>query len=183
LVISGAGVRRPAGSINRGVMHVMDISATLLDIAGVKHPSTYKGRKIQPIQGKSWKPMLAGKTKSPRSSSDWLGWELWGNRAIRQGDWKVVWQHKPHGIADWQLFNVRKDLSERQDLSSKYPAKKRELIALWDIYVKRNNVILPDRHMFETLEDDLPPRTRVSEGWPPMNSRRPFVPPKELLDE
>ena len=53
LVVSGAGVRRPAGSINSGVMHVMDISATLLDVAGVKHPSIYKGKKIQPIQGKS----------------------------------------------------------------------------------------------------------------------------------
>jgi hypothetical protein len=54
---------------------------------------------------------------------------------------------------------------------------------LWDIYVKRNNVILPDRHMFETLEDDLPPRTQVNEGWPPMNSKKPFVPPKELIAE
>ncbi len=33
--------------------------------------------------------MLAGKTQSARTADDWLGWELFGNRAIRQGDWKI----------------------------------------------------------------------------------------------
>ena len=46
-----------------------------------------------------------------------------------------------------------------------------------------NNVILPDRHLFESLEDLLPVRVPVSEGWPPMNFKKPFVPPTELIDK
>lgn len=93
LVVSGAGVRLPAGSINNGLMHVMDLAATILDIAEVEHPSNYNGREVAPMQGKSWKTMLAAETDSPRDSGEWLGWELWGNRAIRQGDWKLLWLH------------------------------------------------------------------------------------------
>ncbi len=59
----------------------------------------------------------------------------------------------------------------------------KELLALWDEYVKTNNVIIPNRHLFESLEDVLPVRVPVNEGWPPMNSERPFVPPKELVSE
>lgn len=183
LVVSGAGVRQPAGSINHGLMHVMDVAATILDIAGVDHPSNYNGREVAPLQGKSWKTTLAGEAESPRGSEDWLGWELWGNRAIRKADWKLLWMHKPMGIADWELFNLREDPAETQDLASQHPEKVRELLAVWDEYVTTNNVIIPDRHMFESLEDTLPVRVPVSEGWPPMNFKRPFVPPKELLDE
>ena len=56
-------------------------------------------------------------------------------------------------------------------------------IVLWDEYVMKNNVIIPDRHLFETLEDILPVRVPVNEGWPPMNFKKPFVPPKELVEE
>jgi len=164
-------------------MHVMDVAATILDIAGIDHPSNYNGREVAPMQGKSWKTTLAAEADSPRNSEDWLGWELWGNRAIRQGDWKLLWMHKPMGIADWELFNLRDDPGETQDLASQHPEKMKELLALWDEYVKTNNVIIPDRHMFETLEDALPVRVPVSEGWPPMNFKRPFVPPKELVDQ
>jgi arylsulfatase len=183
LIISGAGVGRTPGSINDGLMHVMDVAATLLDIAGVDHPSSYNGREVEPMQGKSWKATLAGGAESPRGAEDWLGWELWGNRAIRKGDWKVLWLHKPMGIADWELFNLRDDPGETQDLSAEHPEKKAELVALWDEYVKRNNVIIPDRHMYESLEESLPVRVPVNEGWPPMNFERPFVPPKELVSE
>ena len=122
------------------------------------------GCPLAPVQGKSWKATLAGEAESPRGPDDWLGWELWGNRAIRKGDWKLLWLHKPMGIADWELFNLREDPGETQDLASQHPEKVRELLALWDEYVKTNNVIMPDRHMFESLEDALPVRVPVSEG-------------------
>ena len=87
------------------------------------------------------------------------------------------------GSADWELYNLQEDPGETRDLSAKHPEKKRELLTLWDKYVNTNNVILPDRHLFESLEDVLPVRVPVSEGWPPMNFKRPFVPPTELVDK
>jgi arylsulfatase len=87
------------------------------------------------------------------------------------------------GTADWELYNLQEDPGETRDVSSEHPQKKRALVALWNEYVKKNNVIIPDRHMFESLEDQLPVRVPVSEGWPPMNFKKPFVPPTELVDK
>ena len=53
LIVSGPGVQG-AGEINKeAVLHVMDIVPTVLELAGIEHPSTYKGREIAPMQGKS----------------------------------------------------------------------------------------------------------------------------------
>ena len=54
-------------------------------------------------------------------------------------------------------------------------------MALWDDYVKANNVILPSRGPFETLEDQLPMRVQVEAGFPPLIYKRQFVPPAEML--
>jgi arylsulfatase len=162
-------------------MHVADIMPTLLEIAGVDYPQTHEGREPPALIGKSWNPMLAGKTESPRNGEDYLAWEIFGNRAVRQGDWKIRWQYKSFGKGDWELFNVAKDPGERKDLAAEHPDKLKQMLALWDDYVKANNVILPSRSMFETLEDQLPPRVPDDAGYPPLIYKRQFVPPKDRV--
>ena len=97
LIVSGPIVKRPKGSINRGVLHVADIMPTLLEVAGASYPSTVNGQAAPPLMGKSWVRTLAGEEESPRSGQDYLAWEVFGNRAVRQGDWKLRWQYKPYG--------------------------------------------------------------------------------------
>ena len=181
LVVSGPGVKRPGGSINHGVMYVADIMPTLLEVAGAPYPKTLGGRELPPLIGKSWVPVLAGQADSPRASDDYIGWEIFGNRALRQGDWKIRWEWKPFGTGDWQLFNVAEDAGERKDLARDRPEKLKALLALWDNYVRANNVILPSRSTFETLEDQLPPRTPDDPGYPPLIYKRQFVPPADRL--
>jgi arylsulfatase len=177
LVVAGAGVQRAAGSIEHGLAHVMDIAPTLLEIAGVEMPATYADRPVQQLQGRSWVPMLAGAKSGARTEQDWLGWELWNSRAIRQGAWKLLWQPKPMGNETWALYNLATDPGERVDLAANEPDRVRQMVALWDEYVRTNNVILPSRTPFETLEDQLPPRVPVDEGYPPLKFKQPFVPP------
>jgi arylsulfatase A-like enzyme len=181
LVVSGPIVQRSSGSLNHGVMHVADLMPTLLDVAGASYPRTHQGRELPPLIGKSWGPMLAGKADSVRTDQDYLAWEVFGNRAVRQGEWKLRWQIKPYGKSEWELFNVAKDPAERKDLAAQNPDKVKALIALWDGYVKANNVILPSRGPFETLENVLPQRVPVDAGFPPLIYKRQYVPPKEML--
>jgi arylsulfatase len=131
--------------------------------------------------GKSWGPLLAGKVDSPRSDQDYIGWEIFGNRAVRQGDWKLRWEWKPIGKGEWELFNVAADPAERKDLAAERPEKVKEMIALWDSYARANHVILPSRSMFETLEDQLPKRVPDDAGYPPLIYKRQFVPPADML--
>jgi len=181
LIVSGPVVNRAPGSINRGLMHVGDIMPTLLEIAGASYPQSRDGRPLPPLMGKSWGPVLAGQAESPRTERDYLAWQLFGNRALRQGDWKLRWEFKSLGKADWELYNVATDAAERHDLAAEQPAKLREMIALWDDYVRTNNVILPSRSPFETAEDQLPPRVPDDKGYPPLVYKQQFVPPADML--
>jgi len=181
LIVSGPVVKRPKGDINHGVMHVADLMPTLLEIAGATYPKTEGGQELPPLIGKSWGPVLAGKAESPRTEKDYLAWEIFGNHAVRQGDWKLRWQYKPLGKGAWELFDLRTDPGERKDLAAERPDKVKALLAVWDEYKKANNVILPSRSMFETLDDQLPPRTPVDPGYPPLIYKRQFVPPQDML--
>ena len=180
LIVSGPAVKRPKGGSNRGLTHIADIMPTLLELAGGSYPRTIGGNEVPAMMGKSWVPVLAGRAESPRTANDVLAWEVFGNRAVRQGDWKLRWQAKPMGKADWELFNLASDPAERKDLAAEQPDKVKALVAEWDRYARENNVVLPNRTPFETLEDQLPPRTTDDAGFPPLINKRQFIPPPNM---
>jgi arylsulfatase len=173
LVVSGPINKLPKGSINNGLMFVADIMPTLLEVAGANYPETTNGKAQPKLAGKSWLPVLNGQAASPRTDKDYIAWE----------DWKIRWEIKPMGKSDWELFNLAQDAAERFDLAAQNPDKLKEMLILWDKYVKENNVILPDRTLFETLFDQLPPRFPVQDGYPPMNVIRQFIPPADMMAE
>jgi arylsulfatase A-like enzyme len=181
LIVSGPAVKRPKGSINGGVMHVADIMPTLLELAGATYPKTHKGQALPPLIGKSWVGMLAGDAESPRTDQDYLAWEIFGNRAVRQGDWKLRWEWKPWGKGEWELFNLVTDPGERKDVAAANPERATALLARWDEYVKANNVILPSRSYLEGAYDTMPPRFPDDSGYPPLLYKGQFVPPPNLI--
>jgi arylsulfatase len=183
LIVSGPAVKRPKGSINHGLMHVADIMPTLLEIAGTDYSKTNEGREVPALMGKSWGKVLAGQAESPRTKEDYLAWELFGDRAVLQGDWKLRWEYKPLGDGAWQLFDLAVDPAERKDLAAERPDKVKALITLWDDYVRKNNVILPSRSPFEALDDQLPKRVPDDPGYPPLIYKRQFVPPKDMVGD
>ena len=157
------------GNINReALLHVTDIAPTLLELAGIPQPTTFQGRDVLPMQGLSWASLMRGDVDSPRGNDDWLAFELFGQRAVRQGPWKAVSLLPPLGPGDWQLFNLEQDLGEQRDVSSENPQIMARMIDHWDTYVETNNVILPNRNPFEQMEKQLPARPQVlDDNWPP----------------
>ena len=105
------------------------------------------------MQGRSVVPVLTGEHASIREPDDYMGWELFGKQAIRQGDWKIINIPsipsrdvrlpvlKP---GQWQLYNLAEDPAEMNDLADSNPGKLRELLALWEQYTTENNFIYPD---------------------------------------
>lgn len=128
-----------AGSILNTFTHVMDLMPTVLELAHVPAPgATFEGRSVMPMQGVSMIPALDGRSVAERTT----GWELFDRRAMRQGDWKLVFNEKPYGKGDWALYNLADDPAESHDLSAQEPARVKTLLAAWDQYVKTNGVIL-----------------------------------------
>lgn len=148
VIFSGAGVT-DSGAIKPAVIHVTDLVPTFLELAGAKHPSE-TNKKLAPLRGKSLTPLLTGKTESVRTSEDWIGEELFGNRMVRQGDWKLCSILKTAGgSGEWELFNIKNDPGETLDLANQEPSKTKALLALWDEYVSQNGVILTDDGPFK----------------------------------
>ena len=101
LIVTGAGVALEKGSIDHNVLHVADIMPTLLELAGATYPETKSGKKLPPLIGRSWMDLLSGRTETLRSDKDALAWEVFGNRALRKGPWKIRWQWKSFGKETW----------------------------------------------------------------------------------
>ncbi len=151
LIIAGAGVKN-AGAIKTSIMHVTDLVPTFVELACAKHPSE-TDKKLAPLRGKSLAPLFTGETESVRSSEDWIGEELFGNRMIRQGEWKLCHiQKTAGGSGEWELFNLKTDPAETTDRSKQEPAKKKAMLALWDQYAAMNGVILTDDGPFKAKD-------------------------------
>jgi arylsulfatase A-like enzyme len=147
--VSWPGFTRQS-EISSAFTTVMDIAPTVLELAGVSHPGTeYRGRQVEPMRGRSWVPYLSGDTETVHEAITSTGWELFGGRAVRQGDWKALHLPPPYGPGAWQLYDLSADPGEIHDLASSRPEKLAELIELWDRYVEENGVILDPAAIFQ----------------------------------
>lgn len=114
--------------------HLVDIMATCVDVAGTSYPQTRNGEEIRPMRGISLRPAFeGGDLKRPEP----LFWEHEGNRAVRDGKWKLVAKEgKP-----WELYDMEIDRTEMHDLAGTKPELVKELAAKWDAWAKRSDVL------------------------------------------
>ncbi|MCA9192492.1 MAG: sulfatase-like hydrolase/transferase [Planctomycetales bacterium] len=98
-----------------------DILPTVAELAGATAPKD--------IDGISLVPELLGTEAAGRAQieHEYLYWEISGQTAIRKGDWKAV---QPKANANWELYDLRSDISETQDLALKHPSELNQLKAL-----------------------------------------------------
>jgi arylsulfatase A-like enzyme len=110
-----------------------DVMATCLDVAGAAYPREYNGNTIQPLEGYSLRPCFERDT----SDREVLYWEHEGNRAVRQGRWKLVSKHP----GDWELYDMECDRSELHDLAARHPDLVAGMAALYEAWARRCNVL------------------------------------------
>jgi arylsulfatase len=118
------GLIARGGAITDQVGHIADLMPTCLELAGVKYPAEFAGRKLLPLADQSLVPIFKGGTfPQPRL----LGWNTGSSRALRDGNWKLVSSAKD----PWELYDLATDRTELHDLASKHPDKVAELAAKW----------------------------------------------------
>ncbi len=118
-------VRQPA--------HIIDIMPTLLDVAGAEYPSHVEGRVILPREGRSLAARFRGDEGEDHEA---LFWEHQGNRAVRQGKWKLVAANK----GPWELYDLEADRTELNDLAAEFPERVRTMRTLYKDWSARCGV-------------------------------------------
>jgi len=114
--------------------HLIDLMATCVDLAGAKYPADFKGEKITPLEGVSLRPAFAGQ---PLGRAQPIFWEHEGNRAVREGPWKLVSKF-PTG---WELYDIATDRAEQHDLAAREPARVQAMAVSYSTWAKRANVV------------------------------------------
>lgn len=148
--------------------HIVDDTATFLDLADIAAPSqpappnvdpntgidrnqgkvVYDNRYVYPLTGVSLLPTLNAAEPGLVHTSA-FGGESYGRAYIYSGDgkWRARWTEPPYGPTDghWQLFAIETDRAEVEDLSAVYPEVVAELVQRWDEYMTRVGGVEPLR--------------------------------------
>ncbi len=110
----------------------IDFMPTILEAARAQYPKEFHGRPITPEEGRSLLPALTGQPfdRGP------LFWEHEGNRAVRQGNFKLVAAHNE----PWQLYDISTDRTELKDLANQNPQLVSDLQSLYTQWAQRTGV-------------------------------------------
>jgi arylsulfatase/uncharacterized sulfatase len=141
LIIAGEPIPA-AGRLTNALAYVTDITPTILDATGVSPPNgRFGGRPVEQIVGRSLLPLVRGEVERVYSATDTIGYELGGNAALFQGDYKIVLNIPPVGDNQWHLYNIVTDPGETDDLKDRMPERFEEMLAHYQQYVVDNNVL------------------------------------------
>jgi arylsulfatase len=118
------------GKLERQPAHLIDLMATAVDLAGAKYPEKFAGTDILPMEGVSLRPAFVGQ---PLSRTQPIFWEHEGNKAVRDGKWKLV--ERWHG--PWELYDIETDRTEGHDLADENPELVARLSKAWTDWAAR----------------------------------------------
>lgn len=114
--------------------YLPDFMPTCLELSGGEYPSRFGGLPVTSHSGKSLVPLLT-KGDSPIHQGS-VFWEHEGNRALREGDWKLVWSSD----GPWELYNLALDRTEMNNLATQRPGLVAEMQQRWEGWARRTGV-------------------------------------------
>lgn len=166
LVFWGPGIV-PAGLVVEGTVQTIDVMPTLLELGGLRPPSGIQGRSLAaafgpgPSRGRV-EPRPAIAEKPARSGAvPPAGVE---SVAIFSGGWKLIHNTKrPEGMPEFELYDHRADLLDRDDLAAGHPevvARLTRELAAWRAVADRAR-LKPDSATAATLSKEELERLRA----------------------
>jgi arylsulfatase A-like enzyme len=173
---NGTIVHWPSGIKARGELrtqfhHVIDVAPTVLEAAGLPHPTTVDGVEQHPIEGTSMRYSFDGATEADRHERQYF--EMFCNRGIYDQGWTAVTRHStPWVMAGqlpafdddvWELYEPG-DWSQAHDVAAEQPEKLAELKQLWLDEARKYNVLPLDDRRIERFNADLVGRPLLVRG-------------------
>ena len=147
------------GGLRSQFLHVIDVTPTIYELAGITAPTMLNGVPQKPIEGTSFVDTFADAKARDRHTTQYF--ELGVNRGIYHRGWMASaislppWQSVRTAFdpdkQKWELYNVDEDFSQATDLAAANPQKLRELQDMWWAEAGKYNVLPLDWRASERL--------------------------------
>ena len=108
--------------------HLIDLMATCVDLAETEYPKKVGEVEIVPLQGVSLTRAFNGKKLRRKKP---IYWEHEGNRAMRDGKWKLV---AKGSTGPWELYDIEADRTELNNLAEKHPKRLKRMVDDWEAW-------------------------------------------------
>lgn len=158
------------GEVRDQFIHVIDIAATILEVAHLPEPDIVNSIEQAPLEGVSMAYSFDA-AKAPERH-DLQYFEIFGNRGVYHQGWTAVTRHSvpwttgPMPAFDkdvWELY-APGDWTQAHDVSAQHPDKLAELQRLWLIEATKYNVLPLDDRRFERINPQLAGRPQLVQG-------------------
>ena len=128
-----------AGTMSGQVGHIIDVLPTCLELAERGSPTRSTVSERSRSRAGACSPFSSGETRTPPQA---LYWEWSGNCAVRQGQWKLVWDTAAKPV-HWALYDIEADRTELHDRAAEMPEKVAELKADYTRWAKATGRAIP----------------------------------------
>ena len=172
MCISWPQVIKDQGGIRNQFHHMIDITPTILEATGIRQPEVVDGIKQRPIEGVSMMYTFDQKNAEAPSTHKTQYFEMMSDRAIYHDGWiastkvmRAPWQNLPPKMSPteypWELYDLRNDWTQSEDVAAKYPDKLKEMQALFWKEAKKYQVLPLDNSFVARA---ITPRPSITAG-------------------
>ncbi|MGP0030300.1 MAG: arylsulfatase [Acidimicrobiales bacterium] len=160
------------GETRRQFHHIIDVAATVLDVAGLPAPTFVHGIQQMPLHGVSMAYAFDDADAAERRETQYF--EVFCNRGIYHKGWTAVTRHSTPWLAGealpaldddvWELYDTNTDWSQARDIAAEHPDRLAELQRLWLIEAVKYNVLPLDDRRIERFNADTAGRPVLVSG-------------------
>ena len=159
------------GEVRSQFSHIIDVAATVLDVAGLPEPTFVHGVQQMPLHGASMAPSFDNAAEPERRETQYF--EMFCNRGIYHKGWTAVTRHSVPWVMSaelakfgddvWELYGPD-DWTQAHDLAKEKPEKLAELQTLFLIEAAKYNVLPLDDRRAERFNPDMAGRPQLIRG-------------------
>jgi arylsulfatase A-like enzyme len=172
MAISWPAVIKDKGGVRNQFHHMIDVAPTILEATQIRQPEFVDGIKQSPIEGVSMMYTFDAKNADAPSRHKTQYFEMMGDRALYHDGWiastnvvRPPWESfaPPTDVSKtpWELYDVRNDWTQAEDLAAKNPQKLKEMQKLFAQEAKKYQVFPLDNSVVTRL---IVPKPSITAG-------------------
>ncbi len=171
-------VHWPKGIKSKGEMrtqfhHLIDITPTILEVAGIQAPTEVNGIPQRPVEGVSMVYSFNDGTAKEQKKTQYF--EMLGNRGVYHDGWFACTRHgipwittgtsKRFELDQWELYDLRSDFTQISDIAARNPMKLKELQKVFQEEAVKYQVLPLDDRLSQRLDPRLRSGGAIRTNW------------------